>query len=301
MTQVTIRTILAAAVATAGTFTVSYPVGFTAGHFKTGKKHLMVALQRTMEAPKDFTISFGAAAATVTYLGATTIPANSEVFVQMDGADMSEPNATSRRAITTNALGQQRIMFDNVVAFHLGSPAASSTTALRAAAAIGSAGAITLLAAGLVFDMPRNVQVTSSGVDTGTTYTVTGKDEYGATVVENITGPNASTTQGKKAFKSITSISAGTTPVGNISLGFGNVLGLPCFIGGAGNIVREILDGAVATAGTLAAGVTSTATATTGDVRGTYIPNSAPDGSRTYQLVVFLEEPTYLGAPQFAG
>jgi hypothetical protein len=299
MSQVTTRAILAAAVATSGTFTVAYPVGFTAGHFKTGKKHLMNALQRSMEAPKDFTISFGATVATITYLGATTIPAGSEVFVQFDAADMSEPNYTSRRGLTTNALGQQRLMFDNVVGFHLGSPVASSTTALRAAAAIGGAGLITLLAAGQVFDVPRNVQITSSGNDSGTVYTVTGRDEYGAVVVSTITGPNTTTVQGTKAYKSITSISASVTPTGNISIGFGNVLGLPAFIGGAGNIIREILDGAVATAGTLVAGVVSTATAATGDVRGTYVPNSAPDGSRTYQLVVYLEEPTYLGAPQF--
>lgn len=299
MSQISTRVILAANVATSGTFTVAYPAGYTSGHFKTGRRHQMVALQRLMEAPKDFTVSFGATSATVTYLGATTIPAGSEVFVQFDYADMAEPAFSSRRAITTNSIGQQRLFFESVVGINLGSPVAAATAALRASAAVGSAGNIPLLAAGQVFDVPRNVTITSSGVDTGTVYTITGRDEYGSVVISTLTGPNATTVGTTKTYKSVTSISANVTPVGNISIGFGNVLGLPAFIGGAGNILREILDGAVATAGTLVAGVVSTPTAATGDVRGTYVPNSAPDGSRTYQLVAYLEEPTYLGAPQF--
>lgn len=300
MSRITQRVVLGTAVATSGTFTVSYPTGYLAGHFRTGKRHRMVALQRLMEAPKDFTIAFNAASATVTYLGATTIPAGQEVFVEMDAADVSEPEFTSRRGLTTNALGQQRVLFENVVAFHLGSPSASSTSSLRAAAS-HAGGALTLIAAGQTFDFPRNLQITSSGNESGVTYTVTGRDEYGVTVVENITGPNATTVQGNKAFKSITSVSASGASAGNVSLGPGNRLGFPVFVPGAGSIVREILDNAVATAGTLAAGATGTATATTGDVRGTYIPNSAPDGTRTYELVVYLGDPTYLGAPQFGG
>jgi hypothetical protein len=300
MSRVTVRTILAAAVATSGTFTVAFPTGFTAGHFKVGKKHRMVALQRLMEAPKDFTVAF-TTLATITYLGATTIPAGSEVFVELDTIDMSEPDYTSRRGLTTSKLGQQRALFDNVVAFHLGSPSTASTTSLRAAAAIGGAGLITLIEAGKTFDVPRCVSITSSGNDSPTTYTVTGVDEYGVTVVENITGPNTTTVNCLKALKTVTSISANVTPTGNISIGNSTKLGLPLFIAGAGSIIREILDNAAATAGTLVAGVVSTPTATTGDVRGTYIPNSAPDGSRTWELVVYLGDPTYLGAPQFGG
>lgn len=300
MARITIRTILAADVATSGTFTVAFPTGYTAGNFKTGKRHRMNALGRPMEAPKDFTVAF-TTLATITYLGATTIKAGTEVFVELDIADTNEPEYTSRRAVTTNKLGIPRVLWDNVIAFTLGSPKALSTTSLRAAAAIGGAGALTLITAATVFDVPRNVTTTSSGNDSASTYTVVGTDEYGNTLVENIAGGNVATVQGKKAFKTITSITAAGAGTGNISFGHGDVLGLPVFIPGAGNIIREILDSAAATAGTLAAGSTATQTATTGDVRGTYIPNSATDGSRTYQLVVYLEDPTYLGGPQFAG
>lgn len=301
MTVRTVTAVLGANVATSGTFDVSYPTGFNAGHFKVGRRHRLVANQRSMEAPKDFTISFGASAATITYLGATTIPAGSTVFVELDAGGFSEPDETSIEANLTSKLGTPRVVLNPMVLVEFGAPVALSTTALRAAAAIGGAGAVTLIAAATTFDVPRNVTTTSSGNDSGTTYTVTGEDDYGNTVVENIAGGNIATSQGNKAFKKITSIVASGAGTGNISFGFGDKLGFPVHVPGAGNIVREILDGAAATAGTLAAGSTSTQTATTGDVRGTYIPNSATNGSRTYEVLLALAEPTYRGGPQFAG
>ena len=53
--------------------------------------------------------------------------------------------------------------------------------------------------------------------------------------------------------------------------------------------------------GTFTAGVTSVATATTGDVRGTYAPVSTPDGALTYQLLAWLPNPLDRGVAQFAG
>ena len=42
----------------------------------------------------------------------------------------------------------------------------------------------------------------------------------------------------------------------------------------------------------------TTATATTGDVRGTYDPNAACDGDKVFQLLVTLPNPGYKGIPQ---
>jgi len=301
MTHRTATVVLGANVASSGTFDVAYPTGFNAGHFKTGRRHRMNALQRQMEAPKDFTVSFGASAATVTYLGATTIPAGSTVFVEFDVAGMKFDEDVSELGLLASKIGAPRVSKDNMVLVNFGAPVALSTTALRAAAAIGAGGAVTLITAAMTFDVPRNVTTTSSGNDSATVYTVTGEDDYGNTVVENIAGGNTATVQGNKAFKKITSISASAAGTGNISFGYGDKLGFPCFVPGAGNIVREILDNAAATAGTLAAGATGTPTATTGDVRGTYIPNSATNGSRTYEVLLALGDPTYRGAPQYAG
>ena len=58
----------------------------------------------------------------------------------------------------------------------------------------------------------------------------------------------------------------------------------------------EYENGAAPTAGTVAAGATATPTATTADVRGTYLPNAACDGVKALQLVVMLNELSVGGA-----
>jgi hypothetical protein len=49
----------------------------------------------------------------------------------------------------------------------------------------------------------------------------------------------------------------------------------------------------------LATGTVSTAT--TADVRGTYDPNVACDGSKGFKLIVALQDPQFLGNPQYDG
>lgn len=53
--------------------------------------------------------------------------------------------------------------------------------------------------------------------------------------------------------------------------------------------------------GTFVAGVTSAATATTGDTRGTYSPSTAPNGSNGYMLLALLPDPSNQGVPQYDG
>jgi hypothetical protein len=105
---------------------------------------------------------------------------------------------------------------------------------------------------------------------------------------------------GKKAFKTVTGITVSANVTG-LTVGTAKVLGLPVFVAGAAEVIREIQDGAVATAGTLVVGDLTTATATTGDVRGTYAPNGTPNGSITFELLVALRSPEFTGNAQFAG
>ncbi len=53
--------------------------------------------------------------------------------------------------------------------------------------------------------------------------------------------------------------------------------------------------------GTAIAGVTSAATATTGDVRGTYDPADACDGEKAFALLLALPDPGNRGVPQYDG
>jgi len=296
--------VLSSAVATSGTFTTGYPTGTRLGSFNSGKNHKLVVAGKVYSAPTDFTIAFTSSTViTITWKGTNTLPASAAFRLQLDaaGLDASSPFAADKVSLVVN--GINNAVYAYPVQVNLGAPIATNDASLRANAALATTGAITLLSAGQVFDVPRNVIITSSGVDTGITFTVTGKDEYGATMVETITGANAGVAAGVKAFKSITGITNSGAAAANVKIGFGNVLGLPLYIPHAGVVAAEFQALAKPTAGTTVGGLSpyTASTATTADVRGTYVPNSAPDGAKVYEILVLVTDPSFKGAPQFAG
>lgn len=288
----TVAGILAAAVAADGTFTIPYPTGYTRGDFIPGVDHRLVINQAEVVAPIGMTLSFGATAVTVTNKTGATWPAASPFTFQFNLAGEQGQLATDGATRMPNVRPWPVRYLD------LGTPIATVATNIRAAAASTGTTPFTLLITQL--DVPRNLIFTSSGDDTGITFTVVGKDVYGKTVVETITGANG-VAAGKKAFYTLTSITPSGSAAANVSVGVGNVLGLPAFLPNAKHILGEFQDGASATTGTTVAGVQSKPTATTGDVRGTYVPNAAPDATKAYGLLVALPDPGYLGATQFAG
>jgi hypothetical protein len=151
-------------------------------------------------------------------------------------------------------------------------------------------------------DVPRNVTLTVATTNhSARTFTVYGTDEYGNAMVENIAGPNANTVSGIKAFARVTRVAVdGALATNGVSVGYGTTLGLPLAVRKAAQVIRESLDGAVATAGTFAYALQNVAaTATNADVRGTYIPNSAPDGARGFSIAVMLTDPSDIGFAQF--
>src|SRR3546814_10629872 len=77
---------LGSAVATGGTFTAAYPDGKTSDDFAGGVNHKMVALQYEYECPTDFTVSLGASSATITYNGATTLPAGDRKSTRLNSS-----------------------------------------------------------------------------------------------------------------------------------------------------------------------------------------------------------------------
>jgi hypothetical protein len=139
-------------------------------------------------------------------------------------------------------------------------------------------------------DVPRNIVVTMTHATSvvACTVLITGKDVYGSVMSESFTIPATGTTQtanGKKAFKSITTVaitSAGNATTNTCNIGTGAVLGLPYILTDTKKVML-MMDGVPQTTlGTLTVADTNTATTTTGDVRGTWSPNSAPNSSRTY-------------------
>lgn len=133
-----------------------------------------------------------------------------------------------------------------------------------------------------VLDSPRNVSLTSTGNISGVTFTVKGFDEYGAAMSEAITGPNNNTVGGNKAFKQVVSIAASAAVGTNTSAGFADKFGFPFALLDINYVVSAKWASALAQdAGTaVVADQTSPATTTTGDVRGTYAPTSASNGTR---------------------
>jgi hypothetical protein len=98
---------------------------------------------------------------------------------------------------------------------------------------------------------------------------------------------------GKKAFYQISSIAiSGALPVA-ITVGTTDVLGLPLRIFDAGYLVRIGWNNTVAndTGGNSAftvADMTTPATSSTGDVRGTYVPSTATNGVKRLVIVIAL-------------
>lgn len=141
-----------------------------------------------------------------------------------------------------------------------------------------------------VLDVPRNitVAVTHSSSVVAMTITVSGYDLYGEPMSEALSitaGTTSKTAAGKKAFKYVRSIAltaAADATANTLNLGYGDVLGLPYRLAAKsdfftnGTFFNEVLE---ATAPTIVVADATTATTTTGDVRGTIDLNSACDGS----------------------
>ena len=148
-------------------------------------------------------------------------------------------------------------------------------------------------------DCPRAVSTTTgAGSPTTRNVTVSGYDYYGQVMSEVIvTGTVQSTTvNGKKAFFQISGITISGSPVVTVAVGANDILGLPVRVIDRGYAVKVGWDNTLAAdAGTLVVADTATATTTTGDVRGTYVPSSATDGQK--RLVMNISLPALAVGP----
>ena len=170
-------------------------------------------------------------------------------------------------------------------------PQAAVTNNIAASQAPAGAGALTLTAGTsaksvvrtdgttvIQLDLPRAIKV--NGSTTARAFTVSGYDYYGQAMSEVITVTVAGTAvTGKKAFFQVSSVTiAGSATA--VVVGTSDVLGLPVRVFNAAYIVSVKSNNTLAQdAGTFVAADTATATTGTGDVRGTYAPATASDGT----------------------
>ena len=144
-------------------------------------------------------------------------------------------------------------------------------------------------------DVPRALQVNSS--TTARTFTVSGYDYYGQAMTESIVVATAGTPKsGKKAFYQISGVTISGSATA-VTVGTTDILGSPIRIIDGGYIIDPGWAGALApdTGTFVAADTTNPATSTTGDVRGTYQPSSATNG--TNRLVMSIAVPAIASGP----
>ncbi|KEZ78312.1 hypothetical protein [Salinisphaera hydrothermalis] len=189
------------------------------------------------------------------------------------------------KAVHHGAYRSQRgVPMTPVVQVDLGVPAATDGDGIATDQTPAAGGVQMLTLDGqLNLDVPRNVTITSTGDDSGRAFTVRGRDQYGHAMSETIAGANAGKAEGAKAFAVVESVTVDDDTADAVSVGWATVLGLPFRIGGAFDVLHAFTDD-TEEVGTVVGGDDAPATATTGDVRGTIDPGSAPDGSRHYRV-----------------
>jgi hypothetical protein len=140
-------------------------------------------------------------------------------------------------------------------------------------------------------DCPRAVAVTiGAGTITNRNVTITGYDFYGQQMSEVIaTGTTQSVTvAGTKAFFQILSATVSGAVGATIALGTQDIFGSPVKVSTVDYVASIGWAGGVNDAGTFTAADSTTATTTTDDVRGTYVPSSAANGTRRLVVGILL-------------
>lgn len=181
-------------------------------------------------------------------------------------------------------------------------PVALAANGLSVSATPGAAGNL-VLAAGTgvtarvrsdgtteyVLDTPRCVTVSAAGANSAV-FTIYGYDQYGQAMSQLIAAPSTSTVATTKAFKTVTRIAISAAAGSAITAGFNDKLGLPVRVTDVGYITSVKYNATLAQdAGTfVAADVTSPATVSTTDVRGTYALSGVANGSKRLVMTIAL-------------
>ena len=180
-------------------------------------------------------------------------------------------------------------------------PQTLQTANLAASQTASGAGAVTLTAGTSVktvvrpdgvtvlqLNTPRALQINTS--TTARTITISGYDYYGQPMTEAITVATAGTAKsGAKAFYQITSASINGSATA-VTIGTTDIFGLPVRCFDAGYVVKVGWNNTLAqdTGTFTAADMTNPASSTTGDVRGTYKPSTASDGTKRLVMTIAL-------------
>lgn len=134
----------------------------------------------------------------------------------------------------------------------------------------------------------RSVSITATSGAAGGAFLVSGYDLYGFAQTEKITvvssPAGSTTTNGAKAFKFISSVTPQVTDTKSYSVGTADKFGFPLAIARFPYAIVGWAGALVASSTGFVAAVSTAASNTTGDVRGTYAVQSASNGVITLQM-----------------
>ena len=266
-----------------------------------------IAASQTPAAAGNLTLTAGTSAKSVVRTDGTTV-------IQVDcpralSVTTSTAAASTLASVATTGTGGQ-ISFTSQAGLVSGQRVTVSGTAGGTGSIVGYSNpttyilsAVTATTATLLTSAGGAV-VTTAGTITGLTFTlgvapvtvtVSGYDYYGQAMTEAITSSASVSTavNGNKAFYQISSIAVSAATGTALTVGTTDKLGIPLRVFDAGYVVRVGWNNSLAndTGGNssfTAADMTTPATSTTGDVRGTYVPSTASNGIKRLVMVIGL-------------
>lgn len=137
-------------------------------------------------------------------------------------------------------------------------------------------------------NLSRALSITASSGAVGGVFIIAGADLYGYPQTEKLTvasSPSgATTTNGKKAFKFVNSVTPQVTDTKSYSVGTQDVFGFPVRVDNFTYVDVGFAGSIVASSAGFVAAVSTVASNTTGDVRGTYATQAVTDGVKTLQF-----------------
>lgn len=250
-----------------------------------------------------------AAGTTVMNVTALTAPSGDSYNVFYPGMVLSGTSIVTGTTIVSYGTGNGGIGTYNISvppsAAISGGTITGTATGLNNSIAFGSAGTVQFWNPNAL--IARAVSITSTtGQLSAKTFTVRGFDAWGFPMTEVITtsGTAATTTNGKKAFRFILSVTPNFTDATNTySVDTTDIIGFPVRsdtyqIGFESDITLMSNNATVASATGYVAAIKTVATATTGDVRGTFALQTASNGTL---FLMATQSPTIAALSSIAG
>lgn len=201
------------------------------------------------------------------------------------------------QAVVGNGFTSDAVEWMPIRAVQLGQVATAATNAIYSgtSTATGTSNSLTITGSTVTnsvatFAAARAVFITCTGDNSGLTFNFSGTDLYGYQMTAALVGPTGTGgTTTLKAFLTVSGCTITASTSGLVQIGTSNTLGFPFRVANAGEIQCVSVDGVPVSLTVVAAVATTVvSSATTGDVRGTFISGTAPNGTRyisTYQIL----------------